>query len=303
MHGSRQDGDMLVWDDLRIFLAVHRARSHAGAARALRTASTTVGRRLAAMEAAVGARLFTRTPEGLAPSAAAQQLLPHAERVEAEVLEAERALSGADSRPTGSVRVTTGDGFAAFVLAPALPAFLAAHPGLTIEIRADVRALDLTRGEADVAVRLFRPRERSLVARRLGLERYGLYAAPAYLARRGTPRHPRDLARHDLILYDRDLDRMRTQAWVRQTAPAARIAVRANTTTTMHAACAAGAGIALLTVSAVRNNPAFSPVLPSLRPPAAEMWAVTHPELRTTARVAAVLRWLEELVLASEGPG
>ncbi|WP_242333761.1 LysR substrate-binding domain-containing protein [Anaeromyxobacter sp. SG66] len=302
MHGFGQDGLMFAWDDLRIFLAVHRARSHAGAARVLRTASTTVGRRLSAMEAAVGARLFTRTPEGLAPSAAAQRLLPYAERVEAELLEAERALSGADSRPTGSVRVTTGDGFASFVLAPALPAFLEAHPGLTIEIRADVRALDLTRGEADVAVRLFRPRERSLVARRLGLERYAFFAAPAYLARRGTPRHPRDLARHDLILYDQDFDRMRTQAWVRQTAAGARVAVRASTTTMMHAACAAGAGIALLTVSTVRDDPAFAPVLPSLRPPANEIWAVTHPELRSTARVATVLRWLEALVLASEGP-
>jgi DNA-binding transcriptional LysR family regulator len=303
MHGNAQDGSMLAWDDLRIFLAVHRARSHAGAARTLRTASTTVGRRLAAIEAAIGARLFTRTPEGLAPSGAAQMLLPHAERVEAEVLEAERALSGADARPTGSVRVTTGDGFAALVVAPALPAFLAAHPGLTVEIRAEARALDLTRGEADVAVRLFRPRERSLVARRLGLERYGLFAAPTYLAHRGTPRHARDLGRHDLILYDRDLDRMRTQAWVRQTAAGARIAVRASTTTTMHAACAAGAGIALLTVSTVRGDPAFSPVLPMLRPPANEIWAVTHPDLRSTARVAAVLRWLEELVLAREGPG
>jgi len=291
------------WDDLRIFLAVHRARSHAGAARSLRTASTTIGRRLAGIEAAVGARLFTRTPEGLAPSAAAQRLLPHAERVESEVMEAERALSGADARPTGSVLLTTGDGFAALVIAPALPAFLAAHPGLTLEIRAEARALDLTRGEADVAVRLFRPRERSLVARRLGLERYALFAAPSYLARRGTPRHARDLARHDLILYDRNFDRMRTQAWLRQTAPGARVAVRTSTTTTMHAACAAGAGVALLTASTVRGDPAFAPVLPSLHPPPNEIWAVTHPDLRSTARVAAVLRWLEELVLASEGPG
>jgi DNA-binding transcriptional LysR family regulator len=294
---------MLVWDDLRIFLAVHRARTHAGAGRLLHTAPTTVGRRLTAIEAAVGARLFTRTPEGLAPSAAAHRLLPHAERVEAEVLEAERALSGADARPAGSVRGTSGDGFAAYVIAPALPAFLADHPGLTLEIRADVRALDLTRGEADVAVRLFRPRERSLVARRLGQERYGLFAAPAYLARHGTPRHPRELARHDFRLYDQDLDRMRSQAWVRQTAAGARVAVRASTTTTMHAACEAGAGIALLNASAVRGDPAFSPVLPSLRPPANEIWAVTHPELRAAARVAAVLRWLEALVLASEGPG
>lgn len=294
---------MLAWDDLRFFLAVHRARSHAGAARALRTAATTVGRRLAAVEAGVGARLFTRTPDGLAPTAAALRLLPHAERMEAEASEAERALAGADARPTGSVRVTTGDGFAAFVLAPALPAFLEAHPGLTLEIRADVRALDLTRGEADVAVRLFRPRERSLVARRLGLERYALYAAPAYLARRGTPRSARDLARHDLVLYDQALDRLRTQTWLRQTASGARIAVRASTTTTMHAACAAGAGIALLTMSAVRADPAFTPVLPTLRPPAAEIWAVTHPDLRATARVTAVLRWLEELVLRTEGAG
>jgi DNA-binding transcriptional LysR family regulator len=304
MHGEEQDGGaMLAWDDLSTFLAVYRARSYAGAARALHTAATTVSRRLAAMEAAVGARLFTRTPEGLAPSAAAQQLLPHVERVEAEVLEAEQALSGADARPTGSVRVTSGDGFAAYVLAPALPAFLAAHPGLTVEVRADVRALDLIRREADVAVRLFRPRERSLVARRIGVERYGLFAAPNYLARRGTPRHARDLARHDLILYGEDLDRMRTQAWVRQTAAGARVAARVNATTTMHAACAAGAGIALLTASAVRGDPAYTAVLPALRPPYAEIWAVTHPRLRTVARVAAVLRWLEELVLATEGPG
>jgi DNA-binding transcriptional LysR family regulator len=294
---------MLAWDDLRIFLAVQRARSHAGAARALRTASTTIGRRLTAMEAEVGARFFTRTPEGLAPTAAAQRLLPHAERVEAEVLEAERALSGADAKPTGPVSVTTGDGFAAFVVAPALPAFLRAHPGLALELRPGARAFDLTRGEADVAVRLFRPRERSLVARRLGLERYGLFAAPDYLARRGTPRSPQDLARHDLITFDREMDRARTQTWLRQTAPGARVAVRIGTTTSLHAACAAGAGIALLTASYVRGDPAFAPVLPSLRPPANEIWAVTHPDLRSTARVAAVLRWLEDLVLATEGPG
>jgi DNA-binding transcriptional LysR family regulator len=293
---------MLAWDDVRIFLAVHRARSHAGAARALRVAATTIGRRLAALEEAVGARLFTRRPDGLAPSAAARRLLPHAERIEAEVLEAERALSGADARPEGTVRLTTGDGFATLVIAPALPAFLAAHPGLTVEVHPDVRALDLTRGEADVAVRLFRPRERSLVARRLGVERYALFAAPAYLARRGTPRHPRDLGRHDLILYDHDLDRMRTQAWVLETAAGARVAVRASTTTMMHAACAAGAGIALLTMSAVRNDPAFAAVLPSLRAPTNDIWAVTHPDLRATARVVAVLRWLEQLVSASEGP-
>jgi DNA-binding transcriptional LysR family regulator len=293
---------MLEWDDLRVFLAVHRARSHAGAARALRVASTTIGRRVAALEAGVGARLFTRTPEGLVATAAARALVARAERVEAEVLDAERELSGSDARPTGTVRITCGDGFAMNVLAPALPAFLAAHPGLSVEVRADVRALDLTRGEADVALRLFRPRERSLVARRLGLERYALYAAPAYLAQRGVPRTARDLASHEIVLYDRDLDRMRTQAWFRQVASGARAAVRASTTTTLEAACAAGAGIALLTASVARRDPRYVPVLPRLEAPPNEIWAVTHPHLRSTARVVAALRWLEELVREVEAP-
>lgn len=298
MHGPRYGLAVLPWDDLRIFLAVHRARSHAGAARALRVASTTVGRRIAALEAAVGARLFTRAPEGLTATAAARALLPRAERVEAELLEAERELAGADARATGTVRITCGDGFAAYVLAPALPAFLAAHPGLSVEVRADVRALDLTRGEADVALRNFRPRERSLVARRLGLEPLGLYASPAYLARRGVPRTAKDLAAHDLILYERDLDRMRSQAWFREVSAGARVAIRVSTTTIMHAVCAAGAGVALLTSWVAGADPRCARVLPRLEPPTLEVWAVIHPDLRSAARVTAALRWLEELVKA-----
>jgi DNA-binding transcriptional LysR family regulator len=300
MHGGWHAAPMLEWDDLRVFLAVHRSGSHAAAARTLRVAATTIGRRLATLEAAVGTRLFTRTPDRLVATATARALVARAERVEAEVLEAERELTGADARATGTVRITCGDGFGAFVLAPALPAFLAAHPGLTVEVRADIRALDLTRGEADVALRLFRPRERSLVARRLGLERYGLYAASGYLARRGAPRSAKDLANHDLVLYDRDLDRYRQQVWLRQLAAGARIAVRASTTTSLHAACAAGAGVALLTRSVAEEDPRLSPVLPRIEPPPNAIWAVTHPDLRASARVAAALRWLEELVRGSE---
>jgi DNA-binding transcriptional LysR family regulator len=292
--------DMLGWDDLRVFLAVHRARSHAGAARTLRVAATTVGRRMGAVERRVGARLFTRTPDGLVPTGAGLLLLAHAERVDAEVLEAERELSGADARPTGTVRITAGDGFTTYVLCPALPLFLGTHPGLSVELRASVRVLDLPRGEADAALRLFRPRERSLVARRVGQERYGLYAAPGYLEARGMPRTAHELSGHDLVLYERDFDRLPAQAWLRQTATGARIAVRGSTTTTLHAACAAGAGIALLTSAYVRGDHRFVPVLPRLAPPPSELWTVTHQDLRGVARVVAALRWLEELVRSSE---
>jgi DNA-binding transcriptional LysR family regulator len=288
---------MVEWDDLRVFLAVHRTRSHAAAARALRVAATTVGRRMLALERAVGARLFTRSPEGLVPTAAARVLLARAERVESEVQEAERELAGADQRPTGTVRITCGDGFAMFALAPALPRFLAAHPGLSVEVRADARALDLARGEADVALRSFRPRERSLVGRRLGLEHYGLYASREYLARRGAPRAASELAGHDLVIYDAPLDTaLPAQRWLLRLAAPPRRVTRINTTTAMHAACAAGAGIAFLNHSYLRPDTPVARVLPDLEPPASEMWALTHPDLRSAARVAAALRWLEELV-------
>lgn len=287
---------MLDWDDLRVFLAVHRTRSHAAAARSLRVAATTIGRRLAGLEAGVGARLFTRTPEGLVGTAAARALLVHAERMEVEALESERLLSGADARPTGVVRLTCGDGFATAILAPGLPAFLLAHPGLEIEIRAEPRVLDLSRGEADLALRNVRPRERSLVGRRMGLERYGLFAAPAYLARKGTPRAARDLAAHDLILYDREYDKLRSQVWLRQVAGGARVAVRASNTMTLHAACAAGAGIALLTTAFIQRDARYERVLPRLEPPADELWTATHADLRGAARVAVTLRWLDQLV-------
>jgi DNA-binding transcriptional LysR family regulator len=292
----------LEWGDLRVFLAVHRTGSHAGAARLLSTAPSTIGRRVAALEQALGARLFARTPDGLVPTAAARGLFPRAERVEAEVRDAERELTGQDVRPTGTVRVTCGDGFGAYVLAPALPAFLAEHPGLAVELVSSVRVLDLTRGEADVALRLFRPREKSLVAKRVGTERYAVYGAPAYLARRGTPRTAKDLAGHDLVLFDRDMDRMTTQAWFLRLAVGARVAVRSSTTTALHAACRAGAGLAVLTTSTVREDPGFANVLPRLEAPPSEMWLVTHADLRGSARVAATLRFLEDLVRRTEGP-
>jgi DNA-binding transcriptional LysR family regulator len=287
---------MLVWDDLRVFLATHRTRSHAGAARALQVAPTTVGRRLAALEATVGARLFARTPDGLAPTAAALSLLPRAERMEAEAIEAERALSGVDARVSGTVRIACGDGFATFVLSPALPAFLAAHPGLAVEVKAGPRALDLTRGEADLAIRNFRPRERSLVARRLGVEDQALYAATAYLDARGRPRAAAELDGHDLVLYERDMDRLRGQAWLRGLAPRARAAVRVNNTNAMVAACLAGAGVALTSSAFLARDPRIERVLPRLEVPTLEVWSVTHGDLRSSARVVATLRWLEGLV-------
>jgi DNA-binding transcriptional LysR family regulator len=158
----------MIWDDLRVFLAVHRSGSHKRAGRMLGVAPTTVGRRIAALESALGVRVFLRTPERLQITAAGSKLVAHAERMEAQASDLERELSAADSRLEGSLRITAGDALVQYVLLPKLAELRREHPQLVFELRADTRMLDLSRREADVAVRLVRPKEPALIARRLG---------------------------------------------------------------------------------------------------------------------------------------
>ena len=292
------DRPSLVWDDLRVALAVDRHGSHGGAGRELSVDPTTVGRRIAGMEAAFGARLFDRTPAGLVATREGRALLGHAARAEEAILAAERELGSADARLTGTVRVTAGDGLLHYVVVPALPELRRAHPGVTVELRADTRALDLSRREADVAIRLARPKEPSLVAKRWGALRFGLYASRAYLERRGGPRAASDLSSHELVGFDASLDELPQVKWLRRLvgdareASAPRWVVRATTTTAQVVACVEGLGIALLGTVVAAREPRLVPVLPSVQPPPREAWLVVHQDTRRTPRVAAVLDWL-----------
>ncbi|MFT3916703.1 MAG: LysR family transcriptional regulator [Anaeromyxobacteraceae bacterium] len=289
-----------AWDDLRVALAVQRRGSHGGAARVLGVDTSTVGRRLSALEAALGARLFNRTPAGLLPTREGAALLVRAARVEEEALAVEREVGGADARVSGSVRLTASDGLLHHLLLPALGELRRAHPGLTLELRPDALALDLARREADVAVRLFRPRGGSLVARRLGTLRHGLFASREYLERRGAPREARDLADHDHVGFDASLDGVPQLRRLRQLVPSPRWAVRSTTTTAQVLACLEGAGIAMLGTFIARREPRLVPVLPSLELPSREVWLAYHEDLRGNARVAAVQAWLRT---AAEGLG
>ncbi|MFO0547299.1 MAG: LysR family transcriptional regulator [Polyangiaceae bacterium] len=285
----------ISWDDLRFALEVARRGSHGGAGRALAVDPTTVGRRLTALEAALGARLFDRTPRGLEPTEAGRTLFARAERVEEEVLAAERELGGADTRVTGAVRITAGDGLTHYVLVPALPALRRAHPGLTVELRADTKTLDLSRREADVALRLVRPSEPALVGKKLAAMRFRLYASRAYIERRGVPRSAEDLAEHDFVGFDASLDALHQVRWLRTQVAKPRWVVRATSTTAQLLACGEGLGIALLATFVGSREERVVPVLPTLEPPPRETWIVVHRDVRKSARIAAVLAWLSQL--------
>jgi DNA-binding transcriptional LysR family regulator len=290
---------MLQWDDLRYFLAVHRHGTHAAAGRALRVAPTTIGRRLAALEEALGVKLFQRTPAGLVLGESGQVLRAHAERVEAEVLASERELTGADRRVSGPVRLTAGDGMATHLLAPGLAELQQAHPELRVELRADNLAVDLSRREADVALRLFRPREQSLIARRLAPFTFGVYGGEPYFARRGRPSGMKDAARHDWLGPESAQDGTPPGQWLRRHIPASRVVLRSSATTVLMSACAAGQGLAVFPELLAACDARLVPVLPRAALPTRELWAVTHQDLRHSARVAAVMDWLVRLFPAT----
>jgi DNA-binding transcriptional LysR family regulator len=280
------------WDHFQVFLAVHRGGSHARAARDLGVDATTIGRRLAALEASLGARLFDRTPAGLSLTSAGEAILVHAERAEMEIVAAEREVAGGDTRAAGHVRLTSGDGIAAYVLVPALVELRRRHAGLLVELRSDTRTLDLSRREADVAVRLARPSEPSVVARRVGTCRFSLYASRTYLERRGTPRSAKELAGHDFIGFQSELDDLPQLTWLRRLVPEPRWMLRANTTTAQVVACGEGLGIALLPTFIAPHEPRLTPILGRIEGPRRDIWTAAHADMRKNARVAVLLEWL-----------
>jgi DNA-binding transcriptional LysR family regulator len=282
----------MSWDDLRVFLAVARGGSYKAAARALGVNPTTIARRLAALETALGQRLFERSPERLSPTPAGRALLARAERVEVEMQALSRELTGAETQLAGPLRVTATDGLAHYLLVPALGALLSEHPGLSLDLRIDSRLSDLSRHEADVALRLVRPREPSLVARPLGRLRFGLYASASYLERRGTPKSRAALAAHAWVGFSAGDAPLPQLAWLRRAVPGARYVLRVTTTTAQALACAEGLGLALLPTFTAEREPRLRPLLPRLACPSRELWLVYHADLRANPRVAAFTSWL-----------
>ncbi|HUJ25745.1 MAG TPA: LysR family transcriptional regulator [Myxococcales bacterium] len=286
------------WDDLRMFLAVHRKGSYMAAGRLLGVDSTTVGRRLRSLQESLGGPLFQRGPAGQSLTPESARLLLHAERIEAEVLASEREFQGAGKGLEGVIRVTAGDGLLSALLVPALGALLSRNPGLRVELLGDARHFDLARREADVGLRLRRPSERSLVRRSLGPVPFRLFASEQYLAACGRPTRVEELADHDFIGYSSSLDRTPPMAWLLshcRRPPR----VRCTLTATVAAACAAGQGIALTMPQILKGLPGIVEVLPGAPIPHRELWAVIHSDLRANPRVKAVLEWAVSAVGAA----
>jgi DNA-binding transcriptional LysR family regulator len=280
------------WDHLRFVLGVAEAGGLTQAARALHVDPATVSRRLDALEAELKCKLFHRTRRGLDPTSAGGKLIAHAKRIDQEVRALSFELSPEDKGVAGTV-VTATDPLAASLVMPALAAFHVKHPGIAIEVVTDIRALDLGRREADIALRLLRPEEGDLKARRLGAVGYALYAAPAYLKQHGMPDLARGCEGHLLIDWPVGYGIIPQVPWLRQQAARATVVLRANSAVVRRSAAIGGAGIALLPCIMAEGDPALARI-PSPAAPAQELWLVTHRDLARVPRIRLTLEFLAE---------
>lgn len=204
----------LAWDDARLVLALLRAPSLVIAARRLGIDKSTLSRRLEACERALGAKLFLRTREGIRPTAVTERLRPRVERVEAEMLAMASAAVAGGEEISGTVRIATTEGMATRLVSGGLLELRKRHPALTLEILGGNRPVDLTRGEADLAVRVTPTKESGLKVRVLGKFPIALFAAPSYLQARGIPRNAAQLEGHDVLLPSGELAVLPEARWL-----------------------------------------------------------------------------------------
>jgi len=275
---------MPAWGDLEVVLAVHRDGRMAGAARRLGIDKATVSRRVAALEAALGTRLFERRPGRLVPTPAGERVAHEATEMEAHV----RALGSAlgTSTAAGAVRVTVPTWFARGVLAPSLPAFAARHPGVTIQLVSSMAVLNLPQREADVAVRNVRGPQGSLVARRAGTLLSAVYASRDYLRARGRIFRREQIAALDFLGYERRISFCRAFHWIEAQHP--RVVFRATDTLLLEAGAVAGLGLAVLPCFLGEAAAPLRCVAPA-GVGREEIWVVAPADLRADRRVRAVM--------------
>lgn len=275
--------DTISWDHYRSFLAVLREGSLSAAARTLGLSQPTLGRHIEALEAASGSALFLRGTQGLLPTDTALSMQSQAELMEATSATLRRMASGTRT-VKGSVRISTSDIVATEVLPPILVRLQEDHPELEVELSLSDRVEDLLRHQADIAVRMVAPRQANLLSQRVGAIALGFHAHRRYLERHGTPQTLRDLHRHRLIGFDRQLAYIRDILKDRPDLAEIQYAFRCDSNVAQFAAIRAGIGIGMCQRALARQHTNLIEVLPGQLNLNLDTYVVMHEDLKHSPR-------------------
>lgn len=281
------------WNLARSFLATLEQGSLLGAARMLRMSQPTVGRHITELESQLGVVLFERTGRGLVPTATALELAEGAREMEAGAMQLARTLSGAQTNVGGTVRITASVPVAVQLLPPLLARMRLALPEVQVELVSSNQVSNLLRREADIAVRMVRPQQATLIAKKIGDVGLGAYAHRSYLARKSPLRKPTDLLHHELIGSDADTSILAGFAAMGFAVKRENFVLRTDDFIAQWRAVQAGLGIGFCADYMVSNEPDVVPVLPGLlKISPLPMWLAVHREIRTNRRIRAVYDFL-----------
>lgn len=287
---------MFDWNDLRVFLAVARSGSTLGAARALGVNATTAARRIAELERALGLRLFDRRQSGYALTEAGQALRGAAERVEREATAFADGAAAFGRSVAGVIRVTTNEGLANGIMAPALSRFRQLYPEIRFELIVEERRLDIGRGAADVALRTgARPNEPGLAGRRLTPLAWAVYCGKGYA---DPPAEVAALAGHPVIGAEAPIAELPGWVWLKSVVPPANVVARSSSVTNLIAAVRSGLGLSVLPCLLADTDPGLARCLGPIDGIESELWLVTRDELRDVPRIRSFLDFLAAHVMA-----
>ena len=286
------------WALVKSFVAVLDAGSLMGAARQLKAQQPTLSRHIAELEAQLGVPLFERTGRGVMPTVAALAIADAARHMEEGAGTLLQTLARRSEATTGTVRITTSEVAASYLLPPALAALQQAEPAIAIELVASNELTNLLRREADIAVRMVRPQQASLLARKLGDIPIVACAHQAYLKRHGTPRQPIDLLQpqHRLIGFDKDSAIVRGFAQLGVPVTREHFVLRTDDQMAYGRLIAAGAGIGFAADYNLRHWRGVVPILPGLPIPPLPCWLAVHREIRGSAVVRRVFDFLADAI-------
>ncbi len=280
---------MLDWDELRYFLAIQRHGNLSAAAREMGVAQSTVGRRLATLEASLGVRLLDRTPDGYVLTSAGQDVRERAERLEQEAQSLERSVGGRDERAAGIVRIACAEAIAGHILAPSFATLHQDHPDIRIELIPHPREVSLAMREAELSVRITQPVQHDLVIRRLGSLAFGLYASPSYLLKHGSLNDVQGCANHNLIRQLNDVESGPQFGWLADLTSRAKVVFQTSSHEAAVMAASQGGGLACLARFRADREPDLVRLSPPTEPPTAGIWLTVHKDNRDTARIRTVI--------------
>ena len=279
----------MEWSDLRVFLAVAREHSLGGAARRLGQSQPTMGRRVRALEAAVGQTLFQRTSDGFVLTDEGAAVMVHAERMEEEALALQRELTGHDALLEGMLRVSSSDWFGIHMLAPVLAEFSRKQPKVVVELLTDSRFFSLPRREADLVFRIKPFEDPEIISRRLIHIEYAAYVATGTASAIAS-----DGLGSTLVTMDTALEDTPDAVWIRRLLPQAHIAARSNNRDVQAQLCARGAGIAVLPDVLGDAMPTLERLNLGETPPGRDTWVGYHRDLKRLSRLRALLNLVIE---------